>query len=247
MSNYIIFGATSYLGQALVRLLSEDVSNKLMLVSRSKKDLFKDVLSDNIVEYSGYDLTESSSIEPLKHQIDSFFKRNEGFNVIASVGDFWEHYLLEEVDYDEAIRMTNSHYATVYCAALITLPPLRERKTGGNFITFSCNSVRYLYPRMAPYCAGKAAVEAFTQCMAHEYAQYGIVANCLRLSSLSTEETITSKPHGDSEHYMSPRELAKTICALCESPNAYVNGSIIELYEYSDSFYGQGYLERIAK
>lgn len=249
MSNYIIFGATSDLGQALVQLLSKDANNKLMLVSRSEQEhLFKDILSDNVIKYiGGYDLTASSSIELVKSHIKSFFPENEGFNVVMPVGSFWDHYPLEQVPYDEGIKISNSQYATVYSAALMTLPLLRERKRGGKFITFSCHSVRYLYPRMAPYCAGKAAVEALTQCIAHEYAQYGITANCLRLSSLYTEKVRASKPHGDSKHYMKLPKLAEIIRSLCESPNSYVNGSIMELYEYSDSFYGKGYLERIAQ
>ena len=244
MSDYIIFGSTSCVGQALIKNLVKDKKHRLMLVSRSRPDLFKDILSDNVVEFSGYDLTDSSCIEPLKKNADAFF--DGPFNVVSPIGGYWDHLSFEEVSLDEAVKVTNSQYMTVYCAALITLPLLRKRK-GGKLITFSCHSVRYLYPWMAPYCAGKAAVEALTQCIAHEYAQYKITANCLRLSSLATDTVIESKPYGDTEHYMKVDELAKIIRSLCESPDTYINGSVLELYEYSQSFYGQGYFERIRK
>ena len=215
-----------------------------MLVSRSRTDLFKDILSDDVIEFSGYDLTNSSCIEPLK-KMQMLFLMGRLMLLLQPVF-FGITFPFEEIPFDEAIEITRSHYATVHCSALITLPLLRERR-GGKLITFSCNSVRHAYPRMSSFTVGKAAVETLTQCLAHEYAQYKITANCLRLASIATKDVIDSKPYGDSEHYLKVEELANIICSLCESPNTYINGSILELYEYSPSFYGKGYLERIRK
>ena len=142
------------------------------------------------------------------------------------------------------MKISNSHYATVYCAGKIVLPHMKKLG-GGRFMTFSCNSVRYLYPNMAPFCSAKAAVEALTQCIAHEYAEFGVSANCFRLSSLKTPEVVDSKPHGDSEHYMEVSEITNVIRNFSENMNIFLNGSIIELYEFSKSFYNKGYFERI--
>src|SRR5206468_190780 len=109
------------------------------------------------------------------------------------------------------------------------------------------NSVRYNYPWMAPFTAAKSALESLTRSLANEYSAHNLRFNSLVLSSVQTPKVHESKPHGDFEHYLPPRDLVPVIDFLL-SPEAYlVNGNSIQLFDHSESFFHQGYFQRIEK
>ncbi len=240
--NYIITGATSSTGQVLAQLVTNDKNSKLVLISRSLNETLKSLENSNVKYFSGVDLFKFHDYNEIIRFIDSTF--NEPFSLIHTAGDFWEHLPFLEVELDTAINMMNSHYGTLYavCHALL---PIMIKKGGGKIITYSCNATNYNFPNMLPFTAAKAAVEATIKCIAHEYSQHNIVANAIAISSLKTEANKRSKPYGDYEHYLSLEELGYTTLDLLNQRGKLMNGSVINCFEHSDSYYNQGYFQRI--
>jgi NAD(P)-dependent dehydrogenase (short-subunit alcohol dehydrogenase family) len=245
--NYLITGATSGIGKALVNKLSEEKKgdNKIFLLSRSiDESLEKMVTDDHLAYYPATDLTTLHKLPNIIDAIDVFFPGQ--FVLIHCAGDFWEHLPFLEVSAETAANMMNSHYGTLY-SVLQAVIPLFLKKGGGKIVTFSCNATSQNLPNMLPFTAAKAAVEASIKCIAHEFAAQNIVANAIGLSSLQTEKVRKSKPYGDYDHYINLSDICDTVLEVANFSNGLANGNIINCYEYSTSFYNKGYFERIKK
>lgn len=245
-NNFLITGATSALGKMLTKKISSEFGNncKMLLISRSYSQELKELTSSSVIYLSGVDLLKLKPGDSASLQIDDFF--NTQFSLIHSAGNFWDHLPFLNVATDEAREMMDSHYGTLY-AVLQSVLPLMIKKGGGSILAYSCNAVNYNLPNMLPFNAAKAAVEATIKCIAHEYSKQNIVANVLALSSLQTEAVKKSKPHGDYEHFLPLNEICATTLDILNLNNNLVNASVINCYKYSDSYYNEGYFERIKK
>jgi len=239
--NIVITGAGSALGGALLKEILDSTDDKLITTSRRR--LSSAIVKDESrhIHLSGIDLTEIPSLTTLRDKVDAFFDGE--FDIIHSVGDFWLHVPFTEYNVESAKNMLLSHYITLYgvCNELI---PLMMAKGGGHITAFSCNSVRHCYPHMAAFTSAKSAVETLIRCLANEYAQHGIIANAIALASLQTESVQKSKPFADFEHFMSVEKIAKAVLKINCEDLEYLNGNVINLFRYSESFFNKGYFER---
>ena len=180
--NIIITGASSAIGRKLAECLNKqmDASWKIILTSRSNDALLSKLQSRNIKYISGIDLLRKDKIARLAKECDLFF--DGPFYLVHSVGDFWDHVPFSEINAENAKKIMDSHYTTLY-GVLQQLLPIMIQKGGGRVLAFSCNSVRFNYPWMIPFTAAKAAVEALVKCIANEYSKNNIIANVIALSS----------------------------------------------------------------
>lgn len=244
MKNYLITGATSELGRALARNIKMRLGTecKLFLVSRSHNDELLGLVDSNVIYRSGIDLLDIKPEDKIIKEIESFFDGN--FTLIHSSGDFWWHLPFLEFSTKEAKDMMDSHYGTLY-NVLQNILPIMIKKGGGKILTFGCNATEQHFPNMLPFTAAKAAVDATIKCIAHEYAKQNIVANSIALSSLKTPKNHESKINGDFEHYLDLNELSETVMEIADLSNNLANGNVIHCYNYSDSYYGEGYFHRI--
>lgn len=242
--NFLITGATSALGLAISLKIAKQygVDCKMIMVSRRHNDELEALKSENIKYYSGIDLLDIKSNDSLIQEIGSYFTGE--IVLIHSAGDFWLHLPFLEFNTDQAKRMMDSHFGTLYNVLQNVLPIMIE-KGGGKILTFSCNATNFHFPNMLPFTAAKAAVDATIKCIAHEYAKDNIVANSIALSSLQTPHNKDSKPFGDYEHYLDLNELSNTVLEIAEFSNNLANGNVINCYKYSDSYYNEGYFQRI--
>lgn len=239
--NYLITGANSHIGQGLVQHLLRDNQNRLLLTSRILYEPFKTVVSDNLQYAPNLDLLNQDDLNSLADRTKSFF--NTEFNLIHSVGDFWYHVPFFDKNIVDAKAMMDSHYITLYgvCHSLL---PLMIANGGGKILAFSCNSVSHNYPYMAAFTSAKAAVECLIKCIVNEFAMHNIVANSLALSSIQTDPVKESKPFGDYEHFISVQNLCETIEELLGMTHNILNGNTINCFNYSDSFFNEGYFQR---
>lgn len=244
MKNYLITGATSALGKALTIKVKQQFGSdcKLFIVSRSHNEELQGLVDSNTVYRSGVDLLDIKPGDAIVREIESFFDDN--FTLIHSAGDFWLHLPFLEFSSEKAKSMMDSHYGTLY-NVLQSVLPIMIKKGGGKILTFGCNATDYHFPNMLPFTAAKAAVDATIKCIAHEYANRNIVANSIALSSLKTPQNKDSKPYGDFDHYLDLNELSETVIEIAELTNNLANGNVINCYKYSDSYYNEGYFQRI--
>lgn len=234
MSKYVITGANSEIGRALYQYLLGN-GHEVLLVSRSRK-------TENEKNWiDGLDLTDESDLLELRGFIKERY--DTPFTLIHSVGDFWAHKSITNTSFKEAVSQINSHYITLF-GVIKSVVPIMQEVGGGKIIAFSCNSVRYNYPDMAAFTSSKAAVECLIKCVANEQSQYNIIANAFALPSIKTNNVIETKPLEYHRNYPTLEELSECIENTAENLSPLLNGNVIGLFKYSDSFYHKGYYER---
>ncbi len=238
--NLIVLGASSDIGKSLLQKASKDSSLSILAVSRSES-LHKLEASSRINFLSGYDLTSENCLAQLSSKAKELF---EGpITVVHCVGDFWHHKPLVDTKFSEIASMLTSHVLTLFGIAKYLTPVLIENG-GGQLIAFSCNSVIYNYPDMAPFTASKAAIESFTKSYANEYAGYGISACAVALPTIRTPKVLLEKVDGDHKNYVTPEDLASFILDELLTMPQIVNGNVVKLFKHSSTFYNKSYYDR---
>jgi short-subunit dehydrogenase len=239
MANYIITGVSSYLGKEFADHLMKDNRNKLIITSRKSVDF---QLHSNVKYFSDIDLLIDSDLDIIVNEAKDFF--NDKFYVINCTGYYKGQEPLEKMSIEEGYKIFNSNYTTVYNLTVKLLKVMIE-KGGGHFIGFSCNSVKYNYPQMAPFTAAKSALESLFRTIANEFYDRNIYANSFQLATLLTEYEVSRKPFGDHNHWLKLIEVVNYIHHFLNQPYQLHNGNTIQLYHYSDSFFKRAYFDRI--
>ena len=242
MKNFVLTGATADGAKGLVNILAKNPDNKLVLISRSKSEALEKLSeSKNILYFSGIDLRGFDRQTDVINKIDNFF--HSEFALIHFAGDFWEHPAFLDTPVDKAKVMMDSQYLTLYstCYALI---PIMQKKGGGRIVALGDNATHHHLPHMTSFTAAKAAVEATIKCIAHEFAKDNIIANVLAISSLKTPKNKKIKPYGDYDNYIGLDELGQALTDIVNLPKI-INGTTFKAFEYSDSYFNEGYFQRI--
>lgn len=143
----------------------------------------------------------------------------------------------------DALRDNFLTFANCIHAAI----PLLRRNGRGHIVGFTSLTQTYNYPYSAAFNAAKAACEAFAASVANENSQFGIAVNMLALSTVNTEHERRMKPHGDQRSWLSPAEVARYTHWLLELEPPVMTGARLPLYHHSTTFFGEGYLSRIAR
>lgn len=237
INNFIITGANSDIGKALLAKLSINKDNKIIAVSRSK---ISPSLSENIVCIDNIDLNSEKDLVIISEKVNTLF--SDKFIFIHSVGNFWHHKTMTNTEYEEATNMMDSHYNTLY-GCIKYLLPVFKKVEGGKIIAFSCNSVGFNYPEMAAFTSAKAAVETLIKCTANENSKFGVIANGIALSTIKTEKVINSKLKKYHSQYITEEELLEVVDNLINA-SPLINGNIIRILKYSEYFYNEGYFQR---
>lgn len=245
--NFIVTGANSYLGKAVIKYLiglqSDEV--KILTIQRSERDsqIFTDYCRGKSI--INVDLLKESDLNRLPEEISTFFKE-EPFHVINCAGGYWDHFPFEEVSLDFCHKTINENFLTVFNAAYY-LVPLMKKRGEGHFITFGCNSIKYHYPYMAPFTVSKQAVATLMKSLCNEYSKWNLQFNCFLLTTLKTEREKNFKPNGDYDNWIEPKQVAELVYSLTQQTNSLINGTEIELLKYSEQYNWDGYFKRIQK
>jgi NAD(P)-dependent dehydrogenase (short-subunit alcohol dehydrogenase family) len=76
----------------------------------------------------------------------------------------------------------------------------------------------------------KAGVSALTKILADEGRAFGVTANCILPSIIKTDANLAWGSEDDAETWISPEEIAASVCYLLSSKASGVNGSDIRLF-----------------
>lgn len=241
----ILLGANSDIGSVVADRVME-TGNPLLAVSRSR---YRDTPFGEVGQVRVADGVDLLSEEGQAHLLDAV----EGFlggarrgekdvTVVHCVGDFWRHRELHKLT-PRIVRDTMlSHYSTL-AESVVNLLPLLVGARSSRVVAFSCNSVTYSYPHLAPFTAAKAAVETFMRCLANEYSEQRIATTTIALPTVLTPKVREAKPEGDHANYVTPEEVADVVVREIDS-SPLVTGNVVRMVRYSETFYGKSYLER---
>lgn len=238
IANLCLLGANSEIGRVIAR---DAVRRGINVLAVSRTPRRQKNAGPNRAVVTGIDLLSEPSLTRLQDAVAQHF--NGPFSIVHSVGDFWLHKPLHRTDISEVRSMYESHYLTLANAIRVLLP--RMIAVGGGQITaFSCNSVLYNYPDMAPFTAAKAAVEAFVRCLANEQSENGITANAIALPTIRTRRVVKEKPRGDHQNYVTPAQVSRFVVDhVLNLPNT-VTGTTIKMLKFSRTFYYSSFFDR---
>ena len=108
---------------------------------------------------------------------------------------------------------------SVFQVCQAVLPGLRARG-GGLIINISSHAARNAFPTWGVYCTTKAALEAFTRCLAEEERSHGIRATTLTLGSVDTPlyDTPTVQADFDRCAMLPVAQVADTLLHIAQQP-----------------------------
>ncbi|MCT0200454.1 SDR family oxidoreductase [Synechococcus sp. CS-1325] len=223
MAAVLITGASRGIGAATARRFASAGWDLLLLARPSAElDLLADSLrsSDCQVGVVTADLNDADSITGAIHQLLSL-----GITpavVINNAGAAYTGSLAE---------MTLSHWqwllqlnvTSVFQVCQAVLPTLRATGSG-LIINVSSHAARRAFPNWGAYCTSKAALEAFSRCLAEEERSHGVRVCTLTLGSVNTPLWVSDTVNGsfDTRAMLSADQAAEALLFLAQQPSTQV-------------------------
>ena len=219
----LITGASRGIGAATARRFAA-AGFDLLLVARSGEQL--EALAEQLrhqgrqVHTASLDLSDPGSIEPgIRHLCSQGLIPDV---VINNAGAAWTGPLatmpLERWQWLLQLNLTS-----VFQVSQAVLPLLRrggDAETGGLIINVSSHAARNAFPDWGAYCASKAALQAFSRCLAEEERPHGVRVCTLTLGSVNTplwdSETVDSS--FDRRAMLPADQAAEALLVLAQQP-----------------------------
>lgn len=228
----VIIGANCELGNAIIERLAEDYA--IYALSRDK------ISNPQIKCIQSGDLTHFSSFNNLN---DIFDPEHNKRVIINCTGNFIGRKQIEQYKEEEINNILDSNIKPFIFSYKTFIRQMEAVKCGA-FITFGSISDRYKYPRISIYNAAKEALQSLVISAANEQHKNNIRFIHINMSTLKLKKEFKYTSHDYFEVWLDPKEVANTISALLlvDSP---FNKAIIDLYNYSERYYKEGYFSRV--
>jgi len=166
----------------------------------------------------------------VRKTIEEFGKVDILVNNAACMGFEFKYFQQTEVtEWDEQINVTFK--GVLYCCRAV-IPGMIDQG-GGRIINITSEGAKLRNSRASLYCASKAAVAMFSQCIADGLARYGILVNCVAPGSIETEAFLHYTPPPTREKMISslplrrlgkPAEIADMVLFLASDKAEYITG-----------------------
>lgn len=236
----IIAGASGDIGKCLTARAATMGFGHVLAVARSAN--FDMAPYGSGVEFiGGVDLTLEANVEALRARIEDLPPGR--IILIHAVGNFWRHRPISALKIPEISAVVSSQVVTLF-GSLRAVSDEMLRRGSGLVVGFSCNSVSYNYPEMAPFTASKAAVESALRCFSNENGCKGVGGIAIELPTLQTDKVLASKPTADFENYLAPAELSRIVLENIIALPHECTGSVLRVVKYNEAFYKTSYFER---
>ncbi|GGW96209.1 SDR family oxidoreductase [Salegentibacter mishustinae] len=187
----IITGASSGIGEATAKKLSQEGAN--VILSARREDRLNS-LKDEIVKNGGMALVVPADVtnkEDFKKVVSSTLEEFGSIDGIINNAGLMPLSYVKNLHTDEWDKMIDVNIKGVTNGVSAVLPTMMEQKSG-NIINISSSAAHKYYPGGAVYCATKAAVKMFTEGLRAELApHYGINVTSIDPGFVSTELTDT--------------------------------------------------------
>lgn len=218
----LVVGATGGLGPDVVRAL---VSSDFTVHFSGRRSDAVDELAESIAGSIGHtvDATEEGAIRGVIEEIDQDSPLAAYVHLAGGYSGGQRIDKLEEEDWD---KMRDANWTTLRNGASAAFGIMRKREAG-SIVTVGAVPAMRGSVGSAPYAVAKAAVIAFTLCLAEEGKSCGIRANCIVPGILNTATNRKEMPDGDTKAWVSTEQVASTIAYLCSPDSSGINGTSI--------------------
>jgi short-subunit dehydrogenase len=215
----LVTGASSGIGRQVAVKIGE-AGGTVLLVARTREKL--EELKTEVEEAGGTayvhpaDLSDMDDIERVADEIIDqhggidVLVNNAGRSIRRSVKASYDRFH----DYERTMKL---NYFGALKLILKLLPGMRERKTG-HIINVSSIGVQTNTPRFSAYVASKAALDAFSRCMAPEVIGDGVHVTTVYMPLVRTPMIAPTNIY-DAFPTLSPDEAAQLVCdAILDKP-----------------------------
>jgi len=225
----LITGAAGNLGHAVAQAFAREGA-AIALV-----DLQAAALNETRTELGGAadclvvptDLIRPESVSDMARRVLAHFRR---IDILANIaGGFTMGPPLHETEDRDWDFMMDLNARTVFNCCRALIPPMLAQGSGA-IINVSARAARQGQPRMAPYCASKAAVITLTESLAAEQRLNGITVNCILPGTLDTPQNRAAMPDAHHKNWVPPAALADVVLFLASDAARCVTGAAIPVY-----------------
>jgi len=173
------------------------------------------------------DLIQPASVSDMARRVLAHFKR---IDILANIaGGFTMGPPLHETQDRDWDLMMDLNARTVFNCCRAFIPPMIKQGSGA-IINVSARAAKEGKPRMAPYCASKAAVITLTEGLAAEQRFNGIRVNCILPGTLDTPQNRAAMPDANHGDWVPPAALADVVLFLASDAARCVTGAAIPVY-----------------
>jgi len=187
----IVTGGGTGIGAAIARVFSERGA-KVLIASRNGEHLgpVAKALRDGggVVESITCDVRDPDQVETMVDRAEQEFG---GVDVMINNHGASFYARAEELSPNGFATIVAINLNGTFLCARAVARRWIEKKQGGRIISMSSEAGIYGAPGMSHYAAAKAGVQQLTLTLAMEWAQYGILVNCIAPGPIDTPEAAT--------------------------------------------------------
>jgi short-subunit dehydrogenase len=214
----LITGASRGIGAAAARLVAS-AGFDLLLLARSGPEL--EALAGELrslgrrVETCCVDLADPGAIAPALQEL-----LQRGLTPSVLINNAGAAYTgpLAEMAVEQWQWLLQLNLTSVFQICQAVLPVLRAQ--GGHIINVSSHAARNAFPDWGAYCVSKAALAAFSRCLAEEERSHGVRVSTLTLGAVNTPLWDSTTVHSsfDRRAMLSPERAAEAMLSLAQQP-----------------------------
>ena len=230
----LVTGASRGIGAAIAARLAADGAKVVVNYARSER------AANDVVESIGKTggdaiaiRADISDLDQIPGLIDQTLQKFGRLDILVNNAAYSDRRTLEEIDLDHFAR----HFMLNVRGLLFTTQAAaRHMKAGGRIINITSGIVRARVAGSAVYAGSKAAVEAFTRCLAAELGPRGITINSLAPGPTESDMLRESVP-GPVQRALvgqtplgrlgTPTDIADAVAFLASDDSRWITGEVI--------------------
>ena len=219
MSNVVIIGAGSGIGEQLAVQLYESDHNVLVLTRNTQK---YDQRINNRLKVIYFDLEKQEDIDNIEATIQSNMSH---VDVLINNAGFLVNKPFTEVTTEDLQRSYQINVLGIYQSIQGILPLLKAASHIVNISSMGGFQGASKFPGLSAYSPAKAALCSLTEILAEELKEKNIKVNCLALGAVQTEMLARAFPGYEAP--LSADEMASYIAEFSINGSQFFNGKIL--------------------
>ena len=218
----LVVGATGGLGPDVVRALVS--AGYQVHFSGRRSEVVDELVTENPGSIGHtVDATEEGAIRGVIEEIDN---ESPLTAYVHLAGGYSGGQRIDKLTDEDWNKMREANWTTLRNGASAAFGVMRKHEAASIVTIGAVPAIRGSVGS-APYAVAKAAVIAFTLCLAEEGKSCGVRANCIVPGILDTAANRKAMPDGDTKSWVSTEQVGDTIVYLCGPASAGINGSTI--------------------
>lgn len=224
--NIFITGAAGGIGAATAKKLAADENIRVLATSRNLAALKQ---MQNEAEFSNIEILQFDFERDDFKKIEDFAESVGRIDVLINNAGFLIKKPFDELSRDDWLKSfeINLLAPIIIVKSLIRFMGGEKASHIVNISSMSGYQGGKKFPGMSAYGASKAALVNLTECLAEEFEEKNVFANCVALGSVDTEMFGEAFPGAKAS--MSPDEASEFLAHFALNAHKYMNGKTIPL------------------